>query len=384
MDALGARNGDVAPRPALPFGLLAYLGAGASMLVCYGKTLLLAVAAHLGFEDPQLNPHLQAVLMWSLGVVAIIGLYRDRRLHRRDYPLVLAVVGVLVIVITLYTRYEPVIEFSGYALLVIAALTNQNAMLLRLNREVELQAGQLAAQARRLDDLNKGLERRVAEQVEEIENLARLRRFLAPEVARLVTEGGQRHLLDSHRAFIVALFCDIRGFTGFSESREPEEVMDVLRVYHEHMGRLVAEHGGTIDHRAGDGLMLFFNDPIVIDEPVRRAVDLALEMRAAFDRLGAEWKKKGYRLGFGVGIASGYATLGVVGYEGRYDYTANGNAVNLAARLCDQAADGEILVSHHAFIDIEGQVRVRPVGERSLKGFSQPVPVYSIEPPADS
>ena len=154
--------------------------------------------------------------------------------------------------------------------------------------------------------------------------------------------------------------------------------MGVLQSYHEHMGRLVAEYGGTIDHRSGDGLMVFFNDPLPSEDPVKKAVEMALDMRATFNELNTDWSKQGYRLGFAVGIAGGYATLGIVGFEGRYDYTANGNAVNLAARLCDEAKDGEILISHKAYLEVEDRIEVEPVGERSFKGFTKPVTTYNV------
>lgn len=159
---------------------------------------------------------------------------------------------------------------------------------------------------------------------------------------------------------------------------EPEEVMGVLQSYHNDIGKLVAEAGGTIDYRAGDGLMVFFNDPLPCDEPVFSAVQLALEMRRCFTTLNQGWKKQGYDLGLGVGIGSGYATLGVVGFEGRYDYTANGNVVNLAARLCDAAKDGQILINHKAFVEVEQKVEAEPTGNLSLKGFSGDIRAYNV------
>lgn len=362
----------------LPFGWLAYLGAAASLVVCYGKTILLGTVGAFGIAEPQFNPHLQAALMWGLGTVAVYGLYRDREAHRKNYPLILGVIGVLIIIATLYTFYKPSIEMSGYIVLVVAALLNQNAMLIELNRAVAKQAEELEEKTRELERLNSGLEETVSDQVSEIERLARLRRFLTPEVANLVTTENEKSLLESHRQFIAALFCDIRGFTGFSESMEPEEVMNVLRQYHETMGEFVAAHQGTIDHRAGDGLMVFFNDPLPCEAPVLKAVTMSLQMRAAFDEMNGDWRKRGYQLGFGVGIASGYATLGIVGYEGRFDYTANGNVVNLASRLCDQAEDGQILMSHKAYIDVESEIETDPLGEMEFRGFTRPVQVYNV------
>ena len=361
-----------------PFGSLAYFGAGASLLVCYGKVLILSSIATLGFPGIEFNPHLQALLMWLLGLVAIMGLFHDRRFHGRRYPLALGIAGVSIIIATLYTHYDPRIETSGYILLVVAALLNQTARLTQLNHEVETQTRVVKSQAEELAALNENLEQRVSDQVGEIEKLARLKRFLAPEVASVVLAEHKESMLESHRSYIVTLFCDIRGFTGFSETMEPEEVMEVLQSYHEDMGKLVAEFGGTIDHRAGDGLMVFFNDPLPCDQPELKAMELALSMRARFDELNLKWKKQGYQLGFGIGIASGYATLGIVGYEDRYDYTANGNAVNLASRLCDTAADGQILISKKTYLAVEDQVEASEIGELTLKGIARPVVAYNL------
>jgi len=363
----------------MPFGTLAYFGAGASLFACYGKLVVLGALSGFGFTQLDFNPHLQAVLMWLLGVIAIFGLYKDRRCHGKSYPMVLGAVGVFIIIATLYTHYDPRIEVSGYILLVVAALLNQNARLSQLNGEVESQAGILSRQAGELEALNQGLEERVSSQVDEIEKLARLKRFLAPEVAQIVLEENRNAMLESHRGYIVALFCDIRGFTRFSESMEPEEVMDVLQQYHESMGRLTAEHGGTIDHRAGDGLMVFFNDPLPCDEPEMKAVELALAMRDEFNECNRQWGKQGYQLGFGIGIAAGYATLGIVGYQDRYDYTANGNVVNLASRLCDEANDGQILISSKTYIALEDQLEAGKLDDLELKGIANPVPVYEIQ-----
>jgi class 3 adenylate cyclase len=353
-------------RRSLPFGSLAFLGAGASMLVCYSKAILFTAIAAVGLnaEAPELNPHLQAVLMWALGALAVYGLAQDRKIHHRTWPLVLGIVGVAVIIITLYTYYSTGIETSGYVLLGVAAFANQNIMLRQMHRQVE--------------NLNSSLELRVKEQVAENQRLARLKRFLPLQIANLVTEEKEKSLLQSHRSNIATFFCDLRGFTTFSESMEPEEVMDALQRYHEAVGQLVSHYGGTIDHRAGDGLMVFFNDPLPCDDPVLRAVELAVSVRQSFDDMNQDWAKRGYDLGLGIGIASGYATLGVVGFEGRFDYTANGNVVNLASRLCGEAEGGQILISHKAYIEVEDRVEAETIGEILLKGFSRPILVYNI------
>lgn len=355
----------------LPFGLFAYLGAGASLLVCYGKSIFLTAFGMFGLNIPYFNPHVQAVLMWALGSVAVYGLVQDRKAHQKSYPMLLGAAGVVLIILTLYTHYSSAAELSGYVMLLAAAFLNQNIFLFQLNRQVKLQA-------QKVEELNSDLEKRVQGQVHEIERLNRLKRFLAPEVARLVTEEQEKSLLQSHRAHIAAVFCDLRGFTSFSANMEPEEVMNVLQRYHNDIGKLVAEAGGTIDHRAGDGLMVFFNDPLPCDEPVFKAIQLAVNMRRRFSELNQEWKKHGYELGFGVGIGSGYATLGVVGFEGRYDYTANGNVVNLAARLCDEAQDGQILINHKAFVEVDEKVEVEPTGNLKLKGFSGDIKAYNV------
>lgn len=357
----------------VPFGTLAYVAAGLSVATCFTDVLLELAAPLLGLPPAQVNIHLQAVLMWGLGLVAVAGLYRDRRAHRRNGPLATALAGVAVIVATLYGYYDVRILILGYLLLVTGVLLNPSALLASLNRAVR-------AQADRLADLNTNLEHRVSSQVSEIERLARLKRFLSPRVADLITSEGREALLDIHRRQVACLFCDVRNFTAFSEAVEPEEVMNVLRVVHEEMGTLVERHGGTITHRAGDGLMVVFNDPLPCERPVLRAVDLALDMNRTFERAREQWRRLGHDLGLGVGISHGYATLGMIGSEGRYDYTAIGNVVNVAARLCDRAADGEILIDKRALLEVEGEgeVDVEPVGAVTLKGVTKPVELFRV------
>ena len=237
---------------------------------------------------------------------------------------------------------------------------------------------QVQAQAAKLTEWSATLETRIEEQVTQLDRLSRLRRFLSPQVADLIVEAGDDAILQSHRREIATLFCDLRGFTAFSETGEPEEVMEVLQRYHETMGRLIYEHDGAIDHRAGDGIMIIFNDPIPCDEPALRAVRLGVAMRRAMRPLTEEWRKLGHDLGFGVGVSLGYATLGMVGFEGRYDYTANGSAVNLAARLCDEARDGQILISGRAYATLDGTIEVEPLGSLDLKGFHRPIEAHSV------
>jgi class 3 adenylate cyclase len=218
----------------------------------------------------------------------------------------------------------------------------------------------------------------VEEQVGEIERMGRLKRFLPAAVADTVISQGADKLLSSHRALLGVLFCDIRGFTAFCESAEPEETIEVLQSYHEEMGKLINEHNAGVDHRMGDGIMVLFNDPVPCDDPAGDAVRLAVAMRAKMAELCKNWKRLGHRLGFGVGVSFGYATVGMVGYEGRYDYTASGTAVNLAARLCDRAEDGEILLSPRAYTAVEDEFVGEKTGEASLKGIREPVQIFRL------
>jgi class 3 adenylate cyclase len=204
-----------------------------------------------------------------------------------------------------------------------------------------------------------------------------LARF-APQVATLLTSDEGERLLAGHRREITALFCDLRGFTAFAETTDPEDVLGVLREYHKAVGELVSVHGGTVEHFAGDGLMAFFNDPAPVPEHQLAAVRAAVEMRDRFAELATEWGKRGYQLGLGVGIATGYATLGRIGFEGRHDYAAIGNIVNLASRLSDAAGPGEILVTQRVHAAVEDRVRAEPARELQLRGFTRPVVALQV------
>ncbi len=205
-----------------------------------------------------------------------------------------------------------------------------------------------------------------------------LARFLSPQVAALVSSDDGEAMLAGHRREITAMFCDLRNFTSFSEAAEPEEVLGFLRAYHGVMGPLIVAHEGTLEHFAGDGFMTFFNDPVLQEDHAARAVGLAVEMRERFGELGAEWRRRGYVLEIGIGIATGYATLGRIGFEGRYDYGAVGHGIILAARLSGEAAPGEILIAHRTFAAAEASIEATPAGDRQLKGFSRPIPVYAV------
>ena len=227
-------------------------------------------------------------------------------------------------------------------------------------------------------ELNRTLEGRVAEQVAQLERLGRLRRFFSPQLAEAIVSGGADDPLKSHRRDITVVFLDLRGFTAFAETAEPEEIMGVLREYHAAMGQLILEHEGTLERFTGDGMMIFFNDPTPVPDPQERAVRMALAMRERVDELVRAWRKRGYELDFGVGLAQGYATLGAIGFEGRWDYGAIGTVTNLAARLCGEAQPGQILISRRLYSSLEERIDAVPVGEMSLKGFSRPVSVYNV------
>jgi class 3 adenylate cyclase len=235
--------------------------------------------------------------------------------------------------------------------------------------------------ARLLNDLNKlnqQLEQRVTDQVSEIERMSRLRRFLPPQVADLIVASGTEKRLESHRREITALFCDLRGFTGFSERSDPEDVISLLREYHAAIGEIIIKYSGTLEHYAGDGVMVFFNDPIPVQNPALQAVQTALEMRTAIESLTEKWRRLGHELGFGVGIAHGFATLGTIGFEGRFDYAAIGTVSNIASRLCDEAKPGQVLISPRVLMAVEDAVSVEPVGEFNLKGISRPLAAYNV------
>jgi class 3 adenylate cyclase len=227
--------------------------------------------------------------------------------------------------------------------------------------------------------LNTGLEAKIKAQVEEIERVSRLRRFLAPQLAQAIVSAGDEKVLENHRREIVAMFCDLRGFTGFAETAEPEDIMAVLKEYHSAIGPLIRKYEGTLDRFTGDGMLVFFNDPLPCEDAPQRAAQLALEMRDAVAALIPKWARRGYRLGFGVGMAQGYATLGRIGFEDRFDYTAIGAVINLAARLCGEAADGQVLVSGRLASMVEDFVQIEDLGERELKGMSRPAAIANLQ-----
>jgi adenylate cyclase len=231
---------------------------------------------------------------------------------------------------------------------------------------------------RELAEWNRTLEQRVADQVAQLEQLSRLKRFFSPQLAELIVAGGAVDPLKTHRREVTVVFVDLRGFTAFAETAEPEEVMGVLREYHAEMGRLILEHEGTLERFTGDGMMIFFNDPVEIPNPAERAIRMAVAMREVVAGLATQWRKRGWDLALGVGIAQGFATIGAIGFEGRLDYGAIGTVTNLAARLCGEAAPGQILISARVAGAVEDIIEAEDVGPVTLKGLARPVPIWTV------
>ena len=257
-------------------------------------------------------------------------------------------------------------------------ITEKNRTLEALYSEIQDKNRQVEEQAAQIAEWNARLETRVAEQVAKIGQMSKLTRFLSPKVSDLIMSGDADDPLRTRRRDVTVVFVDLRGFTGFTETAEPEEVMGVLREYHAELGRAIMAYDGTIEHFSGDGVMILFNAPVLVEDHELQAIRMALRMREAISELAREWKKRGYALGFGVGIAGGYATIGTIGFEGRLDYGAIGTVTNLAARLCGEAGNGQILISPRIFSKTETQIQAEPIGELSLKGFQRPVFAYNV------
>ena len=249
-----------------------------------------------------------------------------------------------------------------------AVIAIENARLLK----------ELRQRTQEVIELNQQLEARVSDQVGEIERMGRLRRFLPPQVADLIVASGSEKQLESHRREITALFCDLRGFTGFTESADAEDVMALLRDYHAAIGEIIIKYNGTLERYAGEGVMVIFNDPVPVENPALQAVLMALEVRGALGVLTTTWSRLGHEIGFGIGIAHGFATLGTIGFEGRFDYAAIGTVSNVASRLCDEAKPGQILISPRVLMKVENAVEVEPVGAFELKGIRRPLAAYNV------
>jgi GAF domain-containing protein len=305
--------------------------------------------------------------------------YQARGQHRTGLGVPLSRKGEVIGAFAL-VRYQ-VRPFTDKEIELITTFADQAVIAIentRLLTELRERTDQLEAQSQELANLNQQLEERVTDQVGEIERMGRLRRFLPPQVADLIVASGTEKQLESHRREITALFCDLRGFTGFSESADPEDVMTVLREYHEALGASIIKYSGTLERYAGDGVMVVFNDPVPVENPALQAVLMALEMRDAIGALTETWRRWGHDIGFGIGIAHGFATLGTIGFEGRFDYAAIGTVSNVASRLCDEAKPGQILISPRVLTKVENAVKVEPVGQFELKGIRRPLAAYNV------
>ena len=257
---------------------------------------------------------------------------------------------------------------------------DQQALVARVRSMLRIKAlhDTVQAQTAELARWNATLEERVARQVAELERVGRLKRFFSPQLAELIVRGGAEDPLVSHRREVTVVFIDLRGFTAFAERAEPEEVMGVLREYHARMGALVLASEGTLERFTGDGMMIFFNDPVIVPDAVERAVRMTVAMRDGVDELAARWRKRGHELHAGLGIAQGYATIGAIGFEGRLDYGAIGTVTNLAFRLCAEAATGQILISQSVYAAAGDLIDAESIGELTLKGFQRPVAAYNV------
>ena len=283
-----------------------------------------------------------------------------------------------VIMITVSGEQEKVKTLESGADDFVAKPFNQAELLARVRSLLRIKAYQdtIQAQATQLAEWNRTLEARVQQQVEELERLSRLRRFLAPQVAELIAGDEQR--LESHRREITTVYCDLHGFTAFAETVEPEEVMAVLRDYHQAIGPLITDFEATLDRFAGAALLVFFNDPLPCPNPPWQAVQLAVAIRERVSQLAQMWRKRGHDLDIGMAIALGYATLGKIGFEARFDYGAIGPVTNLAVRLCDEAQPGQILITRRVHAAVEQLVEVEPLPEFALKGFPRPVAAFNV------
>jgi adenylate cyclase len=289
--------------------------------------------------------------------------------------------GILpVIMVTALDAHERIKGLDAGADDFLTKPINQPELLARVKSLLRIKTlyDEVQRQRTELESWNQKLEQRVAEGVAEVERMSRMKRFLSPQVVDLILSGRTDDPLRSHRNDITVVFLDLRGYSAFTETADPEEVMGVLREYHGAMGELVMAHHGTLERFAGDGIMIFFNDPVPLPNPAENAIRMALEMHARFSKLAENWRKLGYELEMGIGIAQGYATIGAIGFEGRMDYGAIGTVTNLAARLCAEAKGGQTLIAQRVLGHVEDLVQVERIGDLTLKGFHRPVTAFNV------
>jgi class 3 adenylate cyclase/CheY-like chemotaxis protein len=349
-------------------------------------------------DDQRTNAELLAGLLRNLGYEIVVALDAESALERvHTQPIDLVLSDIMMPGMDGYELCRRLRAEPATALLPVVLLTSLDPQSERV-RGIEAGAddflskpvnwAELFARVKRLlrvkalqDEikrLNSRLEERVEHQIAQLERLGRLKRFFSPQVAEAIVAGGE-NMLKPHRREITAVFLDLRGFTAFTDRADPEEVLELLRAYHATLGRAVDDFGGTLEHFAGDGVLVFFNDPFPVERPAERAVRLALRLQRDFGPISAEWEKLGQSVGLGIGIAQGDATLGVIGYEQRWEYAAIGNVPNLAARLCGEAKAGEILVDAQTERAVAHLAAVEPVGPLALRGFQQPVPAFRLK-----
>ena len=372
-------------RTRLPFGMLATTATLLSLVSCYATRIELWIPSLHEPIQNWVNIHVQAAVIVATAAAAVVGLMLDRKHHRSATPSAVGCAGFVLIAWSMYAPFGRIDDIVGFILLVSAVFLNQTKALRALtlnlqsqNTEIDRQHRLLEQQSKQLADWNRTLSQRVEDQLSRIERLGRLKRFFSPQLAELILEGNTQDPLKIHRREIAVVFLDLRGFTAFADRAEPEEVIDVLQEYHTAMGELIGQFEGTLERFTGDGIMVFFGDPITVSNPLERAVRLSLAMRERVGTLTPRWSRRGYDLGLGIGVALGYATIGAIGFEGRWDYAAIGRVTNLAARLCVEAQSGQILINQPSLDGMENLLEIESIGDLTLKGFQRPVPVLNI------